>query len=70
MEEGRTSDILKQIAIDSSDPHDRDRVFVTKSCPFLKREETGLYSCTIHETKPFYCRTYPADGMCEPEESV
>ncbi|MGA2972003.1 MAG: YkgJ family cysteine cluster protein [Candidatus Bathyarchaeia archaeon] len=63
-------DILKHIAIDSTDPHNRHGVFVTKSCPFLKREETGLYSCAIHETKPFYCRIYPDDGMCEHEESI
>ena len=62
--------ILKHIAINSIDPHNQYGVFVTKSCPFLKREDTGLYSCTIHETKPFYCKIYPAEGICEHEESI
>ena len=63
--EGR-QDILKHIRIDSSDPRSLRGVFVTESCPFLKKEhETGLYSCAIHETKPFYCRLYPDDGVCE-----
>jgi Fe-S-cluster containining protein len=26
--------------------------------------------CKIHETKPFYCRAYPDDGMCEHEEDT
>ena len=63
-------DILIHIAINSTDPHNQHAVFVTKSCPFLKREETGLYSCAIHETKPFYCKIYPNHGMCEHEESM
>ena len=59
-------DILRHLFIDSTDPHNQRGVFLTKSCPFLKNDEPGgFYLCAIHETKPFYCRTYPEDGVCE-----
>jgi len=34
------------------------------------RDEQGLYLCRIHETKPFYCRAYPDDGICEHEDDT
>jgi len=59
-------DILKHLSTDSRDPNRERGVFVTESCPFLKRDKiAGLYSCAIQETKPFYCRIYPDDGVCE-----
>ena len=61
-------DILKYVAIDSTNPHKRHGDFVTESCPFLEKGERGFYSCAIDETKPFYCMIYPNDGMCEHEE--
>ena len=63
-------DILKHISIDSSDPDNQHGTFVAKSCPFLGKDEQGLYVCEIHETKPFYCRAYPDNGMCEHEEDT
>ena len=67
----RREDILRHISIDSTDPKNLNGVFVTKSCPFLKKDQSGgFYTCTIHETKPFYCRIYPDDGVCENEESA
>jgi Fe-S-cluster containining protein len=27
-------------------------------CPFLRREDTGHYICTIHDTAPRFCRDY------------
>jgi Fe-S-cluster containining protein len=64
-------DILEHLSIDSSDPHNLRGAFVPNSCPFLKRNEReGLYSCAIHETKPFYCRIYPDDGVCEHKEDI
>jgi Fe-S-cluster containining protein len=61
-------DILRYLSIDSNDPQSIHGFFTTKSCPFLKRDEQGpLYSCTIQDTKPFYCRLYPDDGVCEYE---
>ncbi len=64
-------DILKYLSIDSSNPQEQRGVFVTESCPFLERDERGgLYSCAIHETKPFYCKIYPDDGVCEHEENI
>ena len=66
--EGR-DDILSYISIDASDPNDMRGLFTTGSCPFLKKDKQGkLYSCAIHETKPFYCKLYPDDGFCEHEE--
>jgi Fe-S-cluster containining protein len=43
--------------------------FTTKSCPFLSKDNgSALYTCSIHDTKPFYCKIYPDDGICEHEE--
>lgn len=64
-------DILKYLSIDSSDRRSLRGLFTTKSCPFLKKEEQSeLYSCAIHDTKPFYCKIYPDDGVCEREEAT
>ena len=63
-------DILKHVSIDSTDPHNQHGIFVAKSCPFLRKEQLGVYSCAIHDTKPFYCRNYPDDGVCEHEEGA
>jgi len=64
-------DILKYVSIDSSDPQRQHGVFITESCPFLKKDELrGFYSCAIHDTKPSYCRIYPDDGVCEHEENA
>lgn len=68
--QGRT-DILRHMSVDSSDLHNERGVFVTSSCPFLGKDgQAGLYSCMIHDTKPFYCRLYPDDGPCEHEENT
>ncbi len=61
----RRDDILRHISIDSTDASNQRGIFVPKSCPFLGRDKQGLYMCKIHETKPFYCRAYPDDGICE-----
>jgi len=59
-------DILRHLFIDSTDPDNERGVFITKSCPFLQKDEHGpLYSCRIHDTKPLCCSTYPDDGVCE-----
>jgi len=58
-------DILRHISIDSTDTSNQRGIFIPKSCPFLGRDKQGLYLCKIHETKPFYCRAYPDDGICE-----
>ena len=63
-------DILRHLSIDSSDPHALRGFFTTNSCPFLKKnEQDEFYSCIIQDTKPFYCKLYPDDGVCEREES-
>jgi len=63
--EGRT-DILKHLAITSADPNDQLGTFVSKNCPFLRRNERlNIYYCAINDTKPFYCKNYPEDGICE-----
>lgn len=64
-------DILRHLSIDSSDPQSQRGYFTDKSCPFLKKDDMGeLYSCTIQDTKPFYCRLYPDDGVCEHEDTA
>jgi len=63
--EGR-ADILKYLAIASDNPNDQSGTFTSNSCPFLSRnEEQGIYFCAINDTKPFQCRNYPEDGVCE-----
>lgn len=62
-------DILGYLSIDSSDPCSLRGLFTTESCPFLKKEEQSeLCSCAIHDTKPFYCKIYPDDGVCERQD--
>lgn len=59
-------DILKHIAIDSDDQTGKSYVFVPNSCPFLRNDkEQSTYYCAINDTKPFYCRNYPDDDVCE-----
>ncbi len=63
--EGRT-DILMYLETTSKNMNDQSGVFVTSSCPFLARNEgCGFYCCTINDTKPFHCKNYPADMVCE-----
>lgn len=35
---------------------------IPSKCPFLRRNESGLASCAIHEKKPALCSTYPRGG--------
>jgi len=63
--EGRT-DILKHVAIASEDRNDQSGTFTSNSCPLLRRnEQQKIHYCTINQTKPFNCRNYPDDGVCE-----
>jgi Fe-S-cluster containining protein len=63
--EGR-EDILKHLAITSNNPNDQSGAFTSDSCPFLRRnEEQNVYCCDINDTKPFNCKNYPDDGVCE-----
>ena len=62
-------DILKHLATNSTDPNDRSSLFISSSCPFLRKDEReNIYYCTINDTKPFYCKSYPDDGVCERAE--
>jgi Fe-S-cluster containining protein len=63
---GERTDILKHLATNSDDLTGQSFVFVSKSCPFLRKDEgQSIYYCAINDTKPFYCRDYPDDGVCE-----
>jgi len=63
--EGR-EDILKHLAITSDNPNGQSGTFTSNSCPFLRRnEEQNIYCCDINDTKPFNCKNYPDDGVCE-----
>lgn len=56
---------MKHLAI-NSDPNDQSGTFISRSCPFLRRtEKQTIYYCAINDTKPFYCKNYPDDGICE-----
>jgi len=62
--EGRT-DILKHLGTNIDDSNG-EHPFISNSCPFLrKNEEQNVYYCAINDTKPFHCRNYPDDGVCE-----
>ena len=62
----RRTDILKHLAITSDNPNDQSGPFISDSCPFLKKgERQNIYYCAINDTKPFYCKNYPDDGICE-----
>ncbi|MCU0631958.1 MAG: YkgJ family cysteine cluster protein [Methanolinea sp.] len=51
-------------------PRDRD-LFLSRTppayepgwCPFLRREETGAFVCTIHSSRPRICRTFQCCTM-------
>ena len=66
----KRDDILRHISIDSTDITNQRGIFISKSCPFLERDDQGYYLCKIHDTKPFYCRAYPDDGICEHHEGA
>ncbi len=66
--EGRT-DILNQLVVDSNDPSGQSWKFISNRCPFLRKNELkNKYYCAINDTKPFYCKNYPDDGICERAE--
>jgi Fe-S-cluster containining protein len=59
-------DILKHLVTESDDSNGQPSQFSSSSCPFLGKDEgKKTYSCTINDTKPFYCKNYPDDGVCE-----
>jgi len=57
---------LRQIVANSDDLNGEPYLFISKMCPFLRKdEEPSLYRCAINDTKPHHCRNYPDDGVCE-----
>lgn len=69
-EEGRT-DILRHVYVFDGiggDIFDTENYRRFSKCPFLMKEGK-VFSCSIHETKPFVCRIFPfyfdSQGICE-----
>ena len=57
---------MKHLATASDELNGQSGTFVTDSCPFLRKSgKESIYYCAINDTKPFYCKGYPDDGICE-----
>lgn len=59
-------DILRHLAMKSDDSGGQSSLFISSSCPFLRKDgREKAYYCAINDTKPFYCKNYPDDDVCE-----